>query len=109
MWADSIASGKLSASSRNSFGVMALLSSNSCSVTRHLPQKKEKRESKRYTCDQCSNRRQPQKPNSQTFAFALNKPDQHDCRNDYIHGKKCADPVGEQFTIEQGNIQAMLQ
>ena len=109
MCADSIASGKLSASSRNSFGVMALLSSNSCSVQRHLPQKKEKRESKRYTDEQCSNHRQPKKPNPQTFAFALNKPDQHDCRNDDIHRKERADAVAEQFTNKQCDIQAVFQ
>ena len=112
MCADSIASGKLRASSRNSFGVMGsrnLLSSSSCSIQRHLPQKKKKREPKRYTGDQCSNRREPQKPNPQPFAFALNKPDHHDCGNDHIHRKERADPVGEQFTNKQCNIQAVLE
>src|SRR6516225_294227 len=86
-----------------------LLSSSSCSIQRRLPQKKKQRQSKRYADDQCSNRRQPQKPHSQTSAFALNKPEQHDCRNYYIHRKKRADPIGEQFATEQRNIQTVLQ
>src|SRR4026209_1297490 len=109
MCADSIASGKLSASSRNSFGFIALTSCNSCSIQRHLSQKKKERESKRYTDEQCSNRRQPKKPDPQTFAFTLNKPDQHDCRNNHIHRKERADAVDEQFTNEQCDIQAVLQ
>jgi hypothetical protein len=60
-----------------------------------LPQKKKKRESKRDTDDQRSNRRQPQKPNPQPFTFALNKPDQDNCRNDHIYRKERADPIGE--------------
>jgi uncharacterized protein len=39
----------------------------------------------------------------------LNKPDQHDCRNDYIYRKKRTNPVSEQFTNKQRNIQAVLQ
>src|SRR5436189_3826409 len=112
MCADSIASGKLSASSRNSFGVIGPnhpLSSSRCSVQRHLPWKEKQRESKRDTDCQCSNGWQPEKSHSQTFPFALNKPDQHDCGNDHIHRKKHADPVGEQFTNKQSKIETVLQ
>jgi len=44
----------------------------------------------------------------QTLAFALDKPEQHDCRYDYIHGEKRADPIGEQFATKQSNVQAVL-
>jgi len=39
----------------------------------------------------------------------MNKPDQHDCRENHIHGKERADPVGEQLTKEQPEIQTVLQ
>jgi len=100
MCADSTASGKFSASARNSFGVITsetLLNSSSCSVQRHLSQKEKKREPKRYAHDQSSDRRQPKKRDPQSFTFDLNEPNQHDCRNEHIDRKKRADPAGEQF------------
>src|SRR5215467_619609 len=107
MCADSIASGKLSASLRKSSGVMGsptLSRCNVCSIQRQLSLEKKQRQSKRYADHQCPNRRQLEKPHSQAFPFCLNKPDQHNRGNDHIHRKKRADSIGKQFTNKQPNI-----